>query len=373
MKNKGFIESQKNNKTKKKTKWTKAHTVVFIMIVFFTIGSIFGIYGGISSCKTAKADSNVTVTTYDGSNLFIPVDLYFGDNPTGESTFFLFDVYLITQNNTLSITFNCGNYYSNVYNNYNVFNLKNLYTAENNPELLTIDIVNGTSTSTFPTLNLTWDSDIDYGEIELSYDLSIYDYFYGFHSSSNKIYLSSTNFVSNIYKIDIYGDVLFGTNYCQQTVRYTDVNGEVLKFTFTLNSSYYSELFLDWRTYYLDNTLDNDEIYNQGFNDGRTQGFNDGYHDGVEQGEQNKEQAVEQALQSGYQNGYNQGKTDGIASANDYTFLSLLGAVVDAPLNSITSFFDFNLLGFNMANFFWAIMTCIVILGVIKVIFGRGG
>lgn len=382
MKNKGFIESQKNNKTNKKTKWTKAHTVVFIMILFFTIGSIFGIYGGISSCKTAKADNVTSVTTFVGSNIVIPCSLYSNDgngniSDIGEWGYLTYDNTFVNDGYSLNLspTFILDFQSNQAYlNNFFIANL----TDSNDDFDLDYNI---TTNNGINTLSFLYDNSINYGSI-------LFDLYGGFSGSginsmgftfSCRVSISDIRFSGDIYKIHIWGDILYGTNYFSQRITYTDVNGYTMTFVFFANSigsrlgSNALRFAFDDRTYYLDNTLDNDEIYNQGFNDGKSQGFNDGYQDGITVGERNKEQAVEQALNSGFHNGYNKGKADGIASANDYTFLSLLGAVVDAPLNSITSFFDFNLLGFNMANFFWAIMTCIVILGIIKVIFGRGG
>lgn len=67
--------------------------------------------------------------------------------------------------------------------------------------------------------------------------------------------------------------------------------------------------------------------------------------------------------------GYNEGLQQGLADASDYSFFSLLSAVIDVPIQAFTSLFNFDLLGINLANFFYAIFTVCVILAVIRLIF----
>ena len=91
--------------------------------------------------------------------------------------------------------------------------------------------------------------------------------------------------------------------------------------------------------------------YEDGFNSGLNLGHQNGYTDGYNQGKLD-----------GYNNGYNAGST----SAGDYTFLSLLGSVVDAPIQAISGLLNFNLLGFNMLSFFTGLITVALILFVIR-------
>lgn len=89
--------------------------------------------------------------------------------------------------------------------------------------------------------------------------------------------------------------------------------------------------------------------YNNGFSNGKSEGYTDGFSNGKN---------------AGYSNGY----SDGVKAAGDYTFLSLLGAVVDAPLQAVSGMLNFNLLGFNMLNFFYALLTCALVIAVIRLI-----
>lgn len=65
-----------------------------------------------------------------------------------------------------------------------------------------------------------------------------------------------------------------------------------------------------------------------------------------------------------YQEGYN----NGAESAGNYTFLSLIGAIVDAPIKAISNMLNFNLLGFNMMQFFYALITICIIITIIKLL-----
>ena len=100
---------------------------------------------------------------------------------------------------------------------------------------------------------------------------------------------------------------------------------------------------------------------NESFTDGYNKGQVDGYNKGLIQG-------AKEPTQNAYDRGYEAGKIAGISSANDYTFLGLLGAVVDAPLTALTGLLNFDLLGFNMANFFYALVTCALIIFVVRLL-----
>ena len=73
---------------------------------------------------------------------------------------------------------------------------------------------------------------------------------------------------------------------------------------------------------------------------------------------------------NGYNDGYNVGKNDGISSANNYSFLGLIGAVVDAPIKAFTGLFDFEILGFNISTFILSLITVCVIITIIKLLLG---
>lgn len=63
---------------------------------------------------------------------------------------------------------------------------------------------------------------------------------------------------------------------------------------------------------------------------------------------------------------YYEGFDDGVQSANDYTFTSLIGAAIDAPIQAFRGLFGFDVLGTNLANLALSLFTLSIILVVVK-------
>lgn len=101
--------------------------------------------------------------------------------------------------------------------------------------------------------------------------------------------------------------------------------------------------------------------YSTGYNDGLSSGKNQGYQNGLKDGEE-----------IGYNNGYNAGYEKGSADAGNYTFLSLMTAVIDAPVKSFTGLLNFEILGFNVMGLITALLTVALILKIIST-FSKGG
>lgn len=136
-------------------------------------------------------------------------------------------------------------------------------------------------------------------------------------------------------------------------VVYTCSNGSKLTFSFTVATNFnYND-----RTYYLSNALTDDQLYQSGYNQGNTDGYDSGYTQGTSDGYTN-----------GYNAGYGAGTNHGIETASDYSFLSLIGAVVDAPIKAFTGLFNFNILGVNLSSFLFGLFTIAVIIVVVKTV-----
>ena len=71
---------------------------------------------------------------------------------------------------------------------------------------------------------------------------------------------------------------------------------------------------------------------------------------------------------SGYNVGYENGYTNGVAESNEYSFAGLLGAVIDVPVKTFTSLFNFEILGVNLSSFFYALLTVATILTIVKLV-----
>lgn len=107
------------------------------------------------------------------------------------------------------------------------------------------------------------------------------------------------------------------------------------------------------RIYYLDNVVVGSNDYNAGYNAGFNVGSSAGYTQGFD---------------AGRASGYTQGYADGLSANNDFTFLGLLGAVVDAPLKVFTNLFNFDILGFNLLDFFTGMFTLAIIIWLVRLL-----
>ena len=85
--------------------------------------------------------------------------------------------------------------------------------------------------------------------------------------------------------------------------------------------------------------------------DGEDTGYQDGYNAGET---------------IGYQNGYNAGVEHG----GNYSFMGLIGAVIDAPVSAFTSLLNFELLGVNILGFISGLLTLALIIFIIKLCMG---
>lgn len=69
----------------------------------------------------------------------------------------------------------------------------------------------------------------------------------------------------------------------------------------------------------------------------------------------------------GYENGYNAGYADGYyADTGHYGFTELITAVIDVPIRTLSSLFNFNVLGVNMLDFIYSILTILCVVAVVK-------
>lgn len=169
----------------------------------------------------------------------------------------------------------------------------------------------------------------------------------------------SDNFNCNVYKVDIElvddnfvnGDI---ENVSYLNFTYYDNNDNYLIFSFSVPSDFiYSS-----RTYYLisPNSFTDNQYYNEGYRQGLSEGLSSGKNEG---------------FSSGYQVGKNDGYNLGYNTAleNDkYTFTNLISAVIDVPVKAFTSLFNFEILGVNLSGFFLGLLTCCIVIGIIRLI-----
>lgn len=99
-------------------------------------------------------------------------------------------------------------------------------------------------------------------------------------------------------------------------------------------------------------------------------GYNNGYLDAKEGFEEEKTNIYNSGFESGKTAGYNEGYNAGKDVADNYTFLGLIGAVFDAPIEAFKGLFNFEILGTNMQGFVLALLTLSVIIVIIKIALG---
>lgn len=78
-----------------------------------------------------------------------------------------------------------------------------------------------------------------------------------------------------------------------------------------------------------------------------------------------------QQYNQGQQAGYDKGYSAGIAAGDNNSFLSLITAVVDAPITAFTSLLNFEILGFNVKNVVLSILTAALVIACIRFFSGK--
>lgn len=127
-------------------------------------------------------------------------------------------------------------------------------------------------------------------------------------------------------------------------------------------------LYLAYKT----SVLSGDTSYTQGYTEGQKVGFSSGqsygesigYNNGFAAGVTDANGKVTNSSAS-YTAGYNAGAEH----AGNYTFRSLIGAIIDVPLNAFTSMFNFEILGVNMSALLSSLLVIALVMCVLKIVF----
>lgn len=179
-------------------------------------------------------------------------------------------------------------------------------------------------------------------------------------------YSSSSSFdFTKILSVDIGGYMSAGNpwNY----IRYNDSNGYSVQVDLKVwtsassSSSEFSYFVLPSRSYVLGSTLNSDDSYNMGYTAGQSAGYSNGYTAGQSSG-------YSEGYSAGDTIGYNRGYSAGVEVGNDYTFFSLVSAVIDAPIQAFMGLFNFELLGINLAGFFTGLLTLAFIITIVRLV-----
>ncbi len=142
-------------------------------------------------------------------------------------------------------------------------------------------------------------------------------------------------------------DVVSRSNYSNKLVGYLTATDEGV-FSLVTSASSGASWYLAFNTlsvYYQGDTLAS------AVESARADGYKDGY-------------------QEGNVAGYNKGYNEAVMNQNDYTFMGLLGAVFDAPIQAFKGLFSFNVLGVDMSALVSSLFALAVIVCIIKIVLG---
>lgn len=119
------------------------------------------------------------------------------------------------------------------------------------------------------------------------------------------------------------------------------------------------------RTYYFNNNLTTDNsFYQQGLSDGYADGFGSGDSIGYDRG-----------YNVGYDVGLTAGYNQGLQAGSDVSFLNLIGATIDAPVQAFSGLFDFDVnmggTSFNLKGFMLALLSVALVIAFIRIIMAK--
>lgn len=113
---------------------------------------------------------------------------------------------------------------------------------------------------------------------------------------------------------------------------------------------------------YLNDFNDND-LFNQGYGQGYADGYDRGYDLGDNAG-------FNRGKSFGYDIGYNAGYNAGVESSNEYTFMSLFSALIDAPVKVFLGLTDFEVFGIKVSSFVLALLTIGLAIAIVRKFMG---
>lgn len=296
----------------------------------------------------ASANTSSLSYRFDGSNIYMPIvrpntnivdytiyrNSFYISNDTGLFTVDLTDSLLFfNRNNGSNPNFRLVNFFASVQSRINYF-----------------------------TLSMSQIFDFPYQYRGFGNTLDNVDYIYNFY-----FYINSLDFNCNIKYLTLDCKPLSFTPHRLDTelssvssyfniITYYDDNDNYFQILTPLPDVLLDDAGFNFRTYYITQNLTDNQIFQQGYN----QGLSD-----------NQQNVYENGYNTGYDIGFDRGKIRGGQEANNYSFLGLIGAVVDAPVSILSSLFNFTFLGINLWSFITSLLTIALILFVVKKFMGR--
>lgn len=185
--------------------------------------------------------------------------------------------------------------------------------------------------------------------------------------------------------IYITSDFVVGANY-RIYIRAVDGSQNVLVSDYTIQGQYNGVNFADLSSFLVNGqrynfylcpvsantsiSISTNNSYYTGLNSLCLFTINDAYTVGVDNYNQGYDDGYKQGYNRGNSEGFSAGEISGAANANNYTFLGVIGAVIDAPIAGLKGLLNFELLGYNMQGFVLALLSLSVIILIIRLILG---
>lgn len=385
-----YIKNAPVNGAKKKNKFSKEQVIVFVLMIIWTIGSVLGAFSFIEN-RTKNSIETISAGAYDGSTdetltMSYSTSYYnflggaSSDTLVLDSTDLTLPLYSAsfamphnlshtTYFDETESTFVWGstNEYCTVktsYPTYDGLTFNNFYM------FIESDLYGGTTfrNDTMQVLpyEIFWDSvestSFTYNQHGTQYNASIFFSFYLYDLVNNEwdFYTYGATF-RNAFVFSRGMFSLSADSFIENATgqRYIMMKGLVIdivpiisgsRTTITLNVDLSNAVDMNTYLSYVNIYYNSDYLngFNAGFDSGETVGYDKGYN-------------------IGYDLGFDNGFTDGQNS--NYTFLSLLTAVVDAPIQAFLDMIDFEILGYNMQGLALGLLSIALILGIIKFIF----
>lgn len=328
----------------------------FLSILNYTINGLFSVPTNASYVRINGLISELDVTQVTAGSSQLPYVPY--SNTTSVNYKFDFSSQFDPTDllSSLTTTFDFSNdmkftRVSNSDYNYiygNTYNTSN-YSLENGGVMGSISTLTFSSYTTDNSNNITLNNDYMF-RIYFFYDYidnSSYNRLSVFQSDIQSVvlgsYLDSNSYFVNDYSFD---SIVHNSKY--NFISYLDSNNNSINFLIPLDSQVDSDY---WQFRVYDVGSKGDSSYLLGYNDGlkNTEQYTQGYIAGED---------------SGYWDGYEQA----LENEDRYNFTNLIASVIDVPVRTFTSLFNFEILGVNLSGFFLGLLTCCIVIGVVRLI-----
>lgn len=409
MKNDFIRNKNFKNQPKKAVKKTFSFYALVFALLFMFVGSILGSIAFVRTCNidthvnVAYADSVETDYFFKGSNIYAPFGGHVLDtqgrysHPSTDYIGFMSFSASLRKESLIGVSNNPNLTLPNCpfvsYTALEFYTTGSLRPFNTKPYLDTVNgYVNYEYPNNIPVCSYAYNINSSGQNVNVSnaQDLNNFTiiYYTNFFSHNTEPYISSSlgarvdtyiqyGFSNNVVSVRFYGTLINPSSYGTNTVNYinhivyTDSNNYTCDIAITsyIYNRYLNNLedFLvfDDRTYYLNDADINQEFIIQSEVNKRVDEIKNDYINQINTAN-GKYNTLLNQLPDIKQSEFERGKLQGAAESNNYSFLSLIGSLFDAPIQAVSGLLNFDVLGFNLWNFFTAVITIGIVIFVVR-------